>query len=773
MFLKSRFRYFLCDFVHCAGDVGEAFNSLTQSSKIIESDVVPDDFMDGKETTRVIVTLSEPATAPQSTDFRNLAFRNELRGAVQAAQEQAIRSLDPDKVQITNRFVYIFGFSAEVTLEGLGELEELDEVATITKDRILEAHLAQGIPLMNASTVRTTYNGSGMAIAICDTGIDYTHPRLGGGGFPNSKVIGGRDVGDDDDDPMDANGHGTCCAGIAAGDLGTMGDYIGGVAYNARLYAVKISFGSGGSAFTSDMIEGWEWCITHQDDDPANPIMVISTSFGGGYYTSNCDSDVPVMTTAAANCVAAGMTLFVSSGNDGFCDGMGWPACITHVNAVGAVYDDDIGRYPPTGFVGCISNYSCTGNPAPPCLEKWYVDDPTYGDLVTTYSNTATFLHLFAPSNNAYTTDIVGASGYDPGSYYSAFGGTSAACPYAAGAAACLQSAALSINGTFLTPAEVQSTLTSTGDSVTDPKVPSINKPRINLGAAVYCLQMGDELAVDFGGNGLWHYDGSSWTQLNGQDPEDMEEWAGGLAADFGATGLWNYDGSSWSLLTTNNAEGMKVWTNGLAVDFGAIGLWNYDGSSWSLLTTNNAEGMEAWANGIAADFGSIGLWNYDGSSWGLLTTSNAEGMEAWDNGLAVDFGSFGLWNNDGTSWSLLTTNNAEAMEAWAEGLAADFGGFGLWNYDGSSWSLLTTNDAELMATWCNGLAVDFGSFGMWSYSDSSWGLLTTSNAEDMEGWNSALAVDLGTRGLWNYDGSVWSLLITWDAEDTIDMNLN
>jgi subtilisin family serine protease len=78
---------------------------------------------------------------------------------------------------------------------------------------------------------RPVYNGSGISIAIVDSGVDYNHPRLGGGGFPNSKVIGGYDTGDRDNDPAPSDeAHGTACAGIAAGGLGTFGDYIGGVA---------------------------------------------------------------------------------------------------------------------------------------------------------------------------------------------------------------------------------------------------------------------------------------------------------------------------------------------------------------------------------------------------------------------------------------------------------------------------------------------------------------------------------------------------------------
>ena len=137
----------------------------------------------------------------------------------------------------------------------------------------------------------------------------------------------------------------------------------------------------------------------------------------------------------------------------------------------------------------------------------------------------------------------------------------------------------------------------------------------------------GDELAVDFGVNGIWHYDGSSWSQLTGNNAEAMEGWDGGLAGDFGGIGLWNYDGSSWSPLTTSDAQGMTSWSNGLAVDFGGMGLWNHDGSYWGALTTSNAEEMEGWESALAADFGTSGLWNHDGSVWNLLTTWDAEGM--------------------------------------------------------------------------------------------------------------------------------------------------
>jgi subtilisin family serine protease len=465
-------------------------NALVQSGKLIEPEKVVKDFVQGNATTRVIVNLSKPISL-QEKDFKDLNYRVNLQETVKAAQDNVINRLDSSKVRVTNRFVYIFGFSAEVTLEGLKELTEMDEVLSINEDKIIHANLAQGIPLINASTVRNGYDGGGMAIAICDTGINYNHLYLGNGGFPNSKVIGGRDTGQDDNDPMDGNGHGTACAGIAAGNLGTVGDYIGGVAYGAKLYALKMTYtATNGSAWTSDMVEAWEWCVTHQNDNPSYPIMIVSTSFGGEHYTSTCDTAVPAMTTAAANAVAAGITIFVSSGNDGYCDATGWPACITHVNSVGAVYDANIGRQPPgVGYYWCITDtnaWSCIPDKVwvSGCGSYGCFDASTNADLVACYSNTASFLNLLAPSHNAYTLGL--GNGYDTD-----FGGTSAACPYAAGAAAVLQSVAKANQGSYLTPAQVKSTLASTGDSVNDTKHggTSITKPRVNLGNAANQLK--------------------------------------------------------------------------------------------------------------------------------------------------------------------------------------------------------------------------------------------------------------------------------------------
>ncbi len=441
---------------------------------LVDAQTIYDEFDAGQDTVKVIVSLTEPVAMRQATDWNDPTSAGAIRAEIAARQDAVLASLSPLDFTLRYRYENLAAFSGEITIDGLNQLLSNPSVAHIEPVRTLHICLAQGIPLMNATAARQMYNGEGLAVAICDTGVDYTHPMLGGGGFPNDKVIGGYDFGDNDDDPM-PNGdaaHGTCCAGLAAGDLGETGDYIGGVAHNAKIYALKISYQDTGSATTDAMIAGWDWCVTHKNDDPANPIMVTSTSFGGGRFFSPAEADAfsPAMKAAADNANAIGITVLASSGNNYFTDSLAWPAAISSVISVGAVYDTT--------------------------------------DEVIGYSNTAYFLDVLAPSEDAYTLDIAGTAGYDPGDYYPYFNGTSAACPYAAGAVACLQSAALVTRGNYLTAIEVRDLLALTGDPVTDTKV-DITKPRVNLGAAINNIAYGPPVYVEDGCtlNGRVFYD--------------------------------------------------------------------------------------------------------------------------------------------------------------------------------------------------------------------------------------------------------------------------
>jgi len=468
-------------------------------AKLVDPEEILRPLDQGNNTVKVIVNLTEATDIKSATDWNSVTSLKRLRGKVAEVQTSVLSALPKNELRLRHRFVNQAGFSAEVTPEGLAKLVDDPRVESIEPVYVLQAHLKQGVPLMNADTYRSTYNGQGISIAICDSGIDYTHPRLGSGAFRDisAKVLDGYDFGDDNSDPRPSGGnaHGTACAGIAAGQLGTVGDYIGGVAHEARLYALKITPDDDPEYADCDhLIAAWDWCVTNKNRYPSYPIMVISTSFGGGRYHNPCDEvecGNDAYSRAANAAVSAGITLLASSGNDGYCDSICSPACVSNVISVGAVYDAAFGD-----CRSCVSSASCVLKYIGGSDCNFYALDHTAPDMVASYSNTASFLNILAPSDQAYTTDIVGSAGYSIDDYYTSFGGTSAACPYAAGAVACLQQAAMHLAGRYLTPNQVRYKLVNTGDSVTDGKV-AIIKPRINLARAIESFGGGDRWEPD------------------------------------------------------------------------------------------------------------------------------------------------------------------------------------------------------------------------------------------------------------------------------------
>ncbi len=168
--------------------------------------------------------------------------------------------------------------------------------------------------------------GEGMTIAVIDTGVDYSHPDLGGGLGAGFKVIGGYDFVNGDADPMDDNGHGTHVAGIVAGKAAASGG-ITGVAPEANLLAYKV-MNEWGEGLTSDVVAGIDAAA-----DPANPNRadVINLSLG-----NSGDGNDPVAQAAAA-ASRSGVVVVASAGNSGPGEGtVGSPAVAEGVIAVGA-----------------------------------------------------------------------------------------------------------------------------------------------------------------------------------------------------------------------------------------------------------------------------------------------------------------------------------------------------------------------------------------------------------------------------------------------------
>lgn len=474
-----------------ADDFFESFQKAPGYSKLVEPERLISDVETGPVT--VLIDFSTAVPAPTRKDFATKSSKDAYRAKVAAEQDRLLKAIP---MVLVSRFENFPSLAVETDAAGLKALMADVGVRAIEPERFQQKHDAQAHPLIGATEPRTRYDGSGITIAVLDDGVDYNHPQLGGGGFPNSKVIGGRDtsgpVFSHDDDPLSSNpndGHGTAVAGISAGDLTVQGDYLGGVAPGAKIAALKVFADGAGGASTTDIAEAIDWCIGNQNLDPANPIMVINMSLGSDFLTSvsQCEQQFPSYRNAIDSATTLGITVLASSGNSGYCIALNSPSCLSSVISVGAVYDETI----PANITFCVSDATCHPDAAnigvcPSGLIA--VTEPFTGSAVPAYSNTADFLDILAPGNDASTTDLVGSAGYSSGNYTPDFGGTSAAAPYAAGAVAVLQHAALENTGSFLTPEEVRSLLSSTGVPISDDKGGGrspISRPLINLAAAV------------------------------------------------------------------------------------------------------------------------------------------------------------------------------------------------------------------------------------------------------------------------------------------------
>ena len=180
-------------------------------------------------------------------------------------------------------------------------------------------------------------NGKGQSICIIDTGVDYNHPDLGGcygKNNPNSscKIIGGYDFVNNDEDPLDDNGHGTHIAGIASAN-----GIIQGVAPESKIVAVKI-LDSSGAGDSIGVEKGIKWCLNNSE---FFNIKVISLSLGtdcksGNCFSDYCDDSVPYISELVDIAFEKNISIVVASGNDGNYTSISAPACVKKVIAVGS-----------------------------------------------------------------------------------------------------------------------------------------------------------------------------------------------------------------------------------------------------------------------------------------------------------------------------------------------------------------------------------------------------------------------------------------------------
>ena len=139
----------------------------------------------------------------------------------------------------------------------------------------------------------------GVRVAILDTGIDVSHPDFAGRRIECRSFIAGGVAG------ADTSGHGTFCAGIAAGPEQPRDAPRYGVACNADLYIVKV-LEDDAQGTDGNVLAGIDWAVRNQ-------CAVVSLSIGTPVHVG--DSYPRIYEQAAAEALAAGTVLVAPAGN--------------------------------------------------------------------------------------------------------------------------------------------------------------------------------------------------------------------------------------------------------------------------------------------------------------------------------------------------------------------------------------------------------------------------------------------------------------------------
>jgi subtilisin family serine protease len=281
----------------------------------------------------VAAVAASGGRAEQQKDQRRVVLEQQARFA-RVLRGQGATVLGATQVALNTIF-------AEVDAAALPRLAADADVASIRRVRDFMVDLSETVAYIGATAVHDLgFDGTGIKVAVLDSGIDYLHAALGGSGdpveyaandptviepgsFPTWKVVGGYDfVGGDwyssepgsgsppeapDPDPLDdgpEGGHGTHVADIIGGLIG--------VAPGAGLYAVKVCSSVSTACSGMALIQGMDFALDPDGDgSTADHVDIINMSLGSLYGTAFDDD----LSQAVENASAVGVLSVTAAGN--------------------------------------------------------------------------------------------------------------------------------------------------------------------------------------------------------------------------------------------------------------------------------------------------------------------------------------------------------------------------------------------------------------------------------------------------------------------------
>jgi subtilisin len=250
--------------------------------------------------------------------------------------------------------------------------------------------------IYNDPSIQKTSGGSGVKVAVLDTGVNINHKDLTGSA-EQCKDFSQFFFSLRNGVCADRNGHGTHVAGTVLAHGGTDGLGVYGVAPEAKLWAYKV-LNDLGSGYSDDIANA----IRHAADEGVRTSSKVIISMSLGSSGSNS-----LITNAVNYAYSTGALVVAAAGNSGSGDNtIGYPGALTSAVAVAALENvQENGTYR-------VADYSSRGNSA------------TDGDYVIGERD----VELSAPGSAIESTWYDGT--------YNTISGTSMATPHVSGLAA-------------------------------------------------------------------------------------------------------------------------------------------------------------------------------------------------------------------------------------------------------------------------------------------------------------------------------------------------
>ncbi|RYG73020.1 peptidase S8 [Lentibacillus lipolyticus] len=344
--------------------------------------------------------------------------------------EYGLNDVTKTKHRGLKEFPSISSCSAKLSVKDIEKLaDKCSHINKIYHDRKVTALLDTATPAINAVQLHESgLTGKNVTVAVVDTGI-YPHEDIKG------RISGFKDFVNNKTEPYDDNGHGTHCAGDAAGNGALSDGKYKAPAPDANVVGVKVLNKTGAGAL-STVIEGVEWCIQNK---AAHAIDILSLSLGTNAMESAEDDPVVKSVEAAWD---NGIVVCTAAGNTGpEKQTIASPGISPKVITVGATDDQNTtNRSDDT-----VADFSSRGPT---------IDGVTKPDLLTPGAN---IISLRAPGSYIDRTNKMARVDQ----YYFSLSGTSMATPICAGVAAQLLQ-----NSPNLTPDQVKDHLKNASEDI-------------------------------------------------------------------------------------------------------------------------------------------------------------------------------------------------------------------------------------------------------------------------------------------------------------------